>query len=60
MKTIMLKMKKINQVGKKVIVNYLSTMRPPPKIVLEVLLEVPKFGCLFSGFYRDPLKPLFS
>ena len=45
MRMMMLNMKKINEVGKKVTANCLSTLHPPhpTKFVLEVLLKVPKF-----------------
>ena len=51
MKMMILKMKKINEVGTKVTVTYLSTGHPPPtKFMLEILLQVLNFGCLSSNF----------
>ena len=63
-KMMKLKMKKIHQAEKKGIVNYLSTLHPPPKTSTEeVLLKVHKF-CVFvqwllQGLIETPIFILF-
>ena len=48
-------MMKMMMLRMEVTFNYLSTLHPRPKNdVLEVLLKIPKFWCLFSGCYRNP------
>ena len=56
----LLKMKKINEGRKKVIVDYLSTLRPAPKqFVLEVL-KIPNFLVFCSAVVTGSIKaPIF-
>ena len=58
MKMMMLKMKKINEVGKKVSDHFLSTLHlPPTKFALEILLKVPNFWVFVQQKTRNRLKP---